>query len=45
MVVGFGAALNQWTTRHGALIGAGARVAQVDLDSDAIGAHRPVAAA
>jgi len=44
VVVGFGAALNQWTTRHGALIGRGARVAQIDLDGDAIGAHRPVAA-
>ncbi len=44
VVVSFGAALNQWTTRHGALIGPDARVAQVDLDADAIGAHRPVAA-
>ncbi|MEZ0294297.1 MAG: thiamine pyrophosphate-dependent enzyme, partial [Solirubrobacteraceae bacterium] len=44
VVVGFGAALNQWTTRHGTLIGPAARVAQVDLDGDAIGAHRPVAA-
>ena len=34
VVVAFGAALNQWTTRHGALIGAGAKVAQVDLDAD-----------
>jgi thiamine pyrophosphate-dependent acetolactate synthase large subunit-like protein len=42
IVVSFGAALNQWTTRHGTLIGPGARVAQVDLDADAIGAHRPV---
>jgi acetolactate synthase I/II/III large subunit len=41
-VVAFGAALNQWTTRHGTLIARGARVAQVDLDADAIGAHRPV---
>ena len=41
-VVAFGAALNQWTTRHGTLIAAGARVAQVDLDAHAIGAHRPV---
>jgi thiamine pyrophosphate-dependent acetolactate synthase large subunit-like protein len=41
-VVAFGAALNQWTTRHGTLIAADARVAQVDLDADAIGAHRPV---
>jgi thiamine pyrophosphate-dependent acetolactate synthase large subunit-like protein len=44
VVVSFGAALNQWTTRHGALIADGARVAQVDLDADAVGAHRPVAA-
>ena len=42
VVVAFGAALNQWTTRHGTLIAAGARVVQVDLDADAIGAHRPV---
>jgi thiamine pyrophosphate-dependent acetolactate synthase large subunit-like protein len=41
-VVAFGAALNQWTTRHGTLIADGARVAQVDVDADAIGAHRPV---
>ena len=41
-VVSFGAALNQWTTRHGTLIAPDARVAQVDLDADAIGAHRPV---
>ena len=42
VVVAFGAALNQWTTRHGTLIAQRARVAQVDLDADAIGAHRPV---
>jgi thiamine pyrophosphate-dependent acetolactate synthase large subunit-like protein len=42
VVVAFGAALNQWTTRHGSLIAPAARVAQVDLDADAIGAHRPV---
>jgi thiamine pyrophosphate-dependent acetolactate synthase large subunit-like protein len=41
-IVAFGAALNQWTTRHGALIGPDARLAQVDLDAAAIGAHRPV---
>ncbi len=41
-VVAFGAAMNQWTTRHGTLIAPDARVAQVDLDADAIGAHRPV---
>jgi thiamine pyrophosphate-dependent acetolactate synthase large subunit-like protein len=41
-VVAFGASLNQWTTRHGTLPGPQATVAQVDLDVDAIGAHRPV---
>ncbi len=42
LVVGWGCALNGWTTRHGTLIGPDARVVQVDLDADAIGAHRPV---
>lgn len=42
LVVGWGCALNAWTTRHGRLIGDGARVAQVDLEPDAIGAHLPV---
>src|SRR5215217_7012247 len=42
VIVAFGAALNQWTTRHGTLVGPGARVVQVDLDVEAIGAHRPV---
>jgi thiamine pyrophosphate-dependent acetolactate synthase large subunit-like protein len=41
-VIAFGAGLNQWTTRHGTLIGPDARVVQVDLDEEAIGAHRPV---
>jgi thiamine pyrophosphate-dependent acetolactate synthase large subunit-like protein len=41
VIVAFGAALNQWTTNHGALIAPGARVIQVDLEADAIGAHRP----
>ena len=41
-VVAFGASLNQWTTRHGTLPGPQATVAQVDLDAEAIGAHRPV---
>ncbi|MGZ4328711.1 MAG: thiamine pyrophosphate-binding protein [Solirubrobacteraceae bacterium] len=44
VIVAFGAALNHWTTRHGALIGPGAKVVQVDLRPAAIGAHRPVAA-
>src|SRR5215813_9456772 len=42
LVVGWGSSLNMWTMRHGKLIGPGARVAQVDDDSTAIGAHRPV---
>jgi thiamine pyrophosphate-dependent acetolactate synthase large subunit-like protein len=41
-VIAFGAALNQWTTRHGTLLAARARVIQVDRDEEAIGAHRPV---
>ena len=43
-VVAFGASLNPWTTRHGALLAPGARVAQVDRDADALGAHVPLAA-
>jgi thiamine pyrophosphate-dependent acetolactate synthase large subunit-like protein len=42
VVVAFGASLNQWTTKHGTLPGPGATLVQVDLDADAIGAHRPV---
>jgi thiamine pyrophosphate-dependent acetolactate synthase large subunit-like protein len=42
LVVGWGCTLNMWTMRHGALIGPAARVVQVDLDADAIGANRPV---
>ncbi|HET6508100.1 MAG TPA: thiamine pyrophosphate-binding protein [Baekduia sp.] len=41
VILAFGATLNHWTTRHGALIGDGARVIQVDLDPSALGAHRP----
>jgi thiamine pyrophosphate-dependent acetolactate synthase large subunit-like protein len=41
-VIAFGAALNQWTTRHGTLIAPDAKVVQVDLDEEAIGAHRRV---
>ena len=44
VVVALGAALNQWTTRHGTLIAPGARVTQVDIDAEAIGAHRAVEA-
>ena len=42
LVVGWGCTLNMWTMRHGALIGPAARVVQVDLDADAVGANRPV---
>jgi thiamine pyrophosphate-dependent acetolactate synthase large subunit-like protein len=42
LVLGFGASLNNWTTKHGALIGPDARVVQVDLDEEAIGARRQV---
>lgn len=42
LVVAVGASLNMWTTRHGALIGPGAKVVQIDCDVDAVGAHRPV---
>jgi acetolactate synthase-1/2/3 large subunit len=42
LIVSWGCSLNQWTTRHGTLIGPGTTVAQVDEDASAIGAHRPV---
>jgi thiamine pyrophosphate-dependent acetolactate synthase large subunit-like protein len=42
LVLGFGASLNNWTTKHGALIAGGAGVVQVDLDEEAIGSRRPV---
>ena len=43
LIVGWGCALNMWTTRHGRLIADGAVVVQVDVDDDAIGAQREVA--
>jgi thiamine pyrophosphate-dependent acetolactate synthase large subunit-like protein len=42
LIVAWGASLNMWTTRHGALLGAGATVVQVDLDPAALGAHHRV---
>ncbi len=39
LVAAFGATLNMWTTRHGRLLGESARIVQVDLDADALGAH------
>ncbi|MBA2813210.1 thiamine pyrophosphate-binding protein [Streptomyces sp. KM273126] len=41
-IVGWGCALNMWTTRHGRLIGADTTVVQVDDDTSALGAHRQV---
>jgi thiamine pyrophosphate-dependent acetolactate synthase large subunit-like protein len=43
LIVGWGCALNMWTMRHGRLIAEDAVVVQVDLDADALGAHRDLA--
>jgi acetolactate synthase-1/2/3 large subunit len=42
VIVGWGCALNMWTTRHGRLIPPEATLVQVDDDAAAIGGHRPV---
>jgi thiamine pyrophosphate-dependent acetolactate synthase large subunit-like protein len=42
LVVAWGSTLNMWTTRHGAIIGPHAVVAQVDRDPAAIGRNRKV---
>jgi thiamine pyrophosphate-dependent acetolactate synthase large subunit-like protein len=42
LVLVFGASLNHWTTKHGALIGPRARVVQVDIEARAIGRNRHV---
>lgn len=42
VVVSFGASLNMWTTRHGELVGPGAKVAQIDVDPGELGVHRPI---
>jgi len=39
LLVSFGATLNMWSTRHGHLVGSECVVAQVDVDSSAIGRH------
>ena len=36
-----GASVNHWTTKHGALIAPQAKVAQLDIDTRAIGLNRP----
>jgi acetolactate synthase I/II/III large subunit len=42
LVVAWGCTLSMWTTRHGRLIGPGARVAQVDVEAAALGANRRI---
>lgn len=42
LIVGWGCALNMWTMRQGRLIGDQTVVAQIDVEVEAIGAHRPV---
>ncbi|MFF3937232.1 thiamine pyrophosphate-binding protein [Streptomyces phaeofaciens] len=42
LIVGWGCALNMWTTRHGTLIGPGTTVVQVDDDPSALGVHRDI---
>jgi thiamine pyrophosphate-dependent acetolactate synthase large subunit-like protein len=45
LLLAFGASLNRWTTRTGALIGPETTVVQCDTDPAALGVHRPVAEA
>ena len=42
VLVGWGCSMNMWTLRHGSLVGEDTTVVQVDLDTDALGAHRPI---
>jgi thiamine pyrophosphate-dependent acetolactate synthase large subunit-like protein len=42
VVLAVGASLNAWTTRHNTLFSPEAQVIQVDLDEEAVGAHRPI---
>jgi thiamine pyrophosphate-dependent acetolactate synthase large subunit-like protein len=41
VVLVFGASVNHWTTKHGALIGPNAKLIQVDIETKAIGRNRP----
>ena len=41
VVLVFGASVNHWTTKHGALINPSAKVVQIDVDPRAIGRNRP----
>jgi thiamine pyrophosphate-dependent acetolactate synthase large subunit-like protein len=42
LLVGWGCSLNMWTLRHGALVGDGTTVVQVDLDPAELGAHHRI---
>ncbi|HJZ42880.1 MAG TPA: thiamine pyrophosphate-binding protein, partial [Hyphomicrobiaceae bacterium] len=42
MIAAFGASLTSWTTKKGKLIGAGAVVAQIDVEAGKLGFHAPV---
>ncbi|WP_406638874.1 thiamine pyrophosphate-binding protein [Amycolatopsis sp. WGS_07] len=42
VVVGWGSALNDWTTAHGRLLSPDTTLVQVDLESAALGRNRPV---
>ncbi|EFL11218.1 thiamine pyrophosphate enzyme TPP binding domain-containing protein [Streptomyces sp. AA4] len=42
VVVGWGSALNDWTTAHGRLLSPETTLVQVDLESAALGRNRPV---
>lgn len=42
VIIGFGCALNMWTMRHGHLIGKEAKVVQIDLEEQSLGANRPI---
>ncbi|MDN3311012.1 thiamine pyrophosphate-binding protein [Microbacterium oryzae] len=42
LVIAFGSALNNWTTRRGTLIGPSAALVQVDVEPAALGAIRPI---
>lgn len=42
LIVSFGCALNNWTTRRGSLLDADAKLVQIDLEADAPGRHRNI---
>ncbi len=42
LFLAFGASLNQWTTKHGALIHPDAKLIQIDIEPDALARNRPI---